>query len=192
MNQRPAEGLDGWTWCEPRFSVRGAYRRFWAQAGSEDPLFLRIWRRIWRSRIPLKIRVFLWLLLRRRLMMRSLRQRMVPNSSAECAMCGAMLEDCNHLFIRCLVTQAAWTLTRFVRPRSSSLEAFWRSMAEGPYRRRVEWQLIFATLWVIWTHRNEVVFRGCTPSADAVVHEAGGLVTSWNQVGLGLLVFVTL
>ena len=39
-NQRPSEGLDGWTWCEPRFSVRGAYLRLRAQAGSEDPLFL--------------------------------------------------------------------------------------------------------------------------------------------------------
>ena len=63
VNQRPAEGLDGWTWCEPRFSVRGAYHRLRAQAAWEDPLFLRSWRRIWRSRIPLKIRVFLWLLL---------------------------------------------------------------------------------------------------------------------------------
>ena len=86
-NQQPFEGLDGWTWCEPGFSVRGAYRRLRAQAGSEDPLFLGLWRRIWRSHIPLKIRVFLWLLFRRRLMTRSLRQRLVPNSSAECTMC---------------------------------------------------------------------------------------------------------
>ena len=192
VNQRPAEGLDGWTWCEPRFSVRGAYRRLRAQAASEDPLFLRSWRRIWRSRIPLKIRVFLWLLLRRRLMTRSLRQHMVPNASAECAMCGAILEDCDHIFIRCPVAQAVWTLTRFVRPRPPSLEVFWRSMADGPYRRRTEWQLLYATLWVIWTHRNEVIFRGRTPSADAVVHEAGGLVNSWNRVGLSLSVLVTL
>ena len=45
---------------------------------------------------------------------------------------------------------------------------------------------------VLWTHRNEVVFRGRTPSADAVVHEVGGLVNSWNRVGLSLPVFVTL
>ena len=191
-HQRPAEGLDGWTWCEPRFSVRGAYRRFREQAASEDPLFLRIWRRIWRSRTPLKIRVFLWLLLRRRLMTRSFRQRMVPNASAECAMCGAIPEDCDHIFIRCPVAQAVWMLTRFVRPRPPSLEVLWRSMADGPYRRRTEWQILYATLWVLWTRRNEVVFRGRTPSADAVVHEAGGLVNSWNRVGLNLPVFVTL
>ena len=131
-NQRPSEGQDGWTSCEPRFSVRGAYRRLRAQAGLEDPLFLGLWRWIWRSRIPLRIRVFLWLLLRRRLMTRSLRQQMVPNSSAECAMCGAILEDCDHLFIRCPVAQAVWTLTRFVQPKLSLLEDFWRSIC-GPF-----------------------------------------------------------
>ena len=58
-DQRPTEGQDGWTGCETSFSVQAAYRRLRAQAGSEDPLFLRLWRRIWRRRIPLKIRVFL-------------------------------------------------------------------------------------------------------------------------------------
>ena len=191
-DQRLTEGHDGWTWCDPRFSVRAAYRRLRAQAGSEDPLFLGLWRRIWRSRIPLKIRVFLWLLLRRRLITRSLRQRLVPHSSAEYAMCRAILEDCDHLFARCPFAQAVWTMTRVVRPRLSSMEDFWRSMADGPYRRGAEWHLIFATLWVIWNHRNEVIFKGRTPSADAVVHEAGGLVYSWNRVGLGLSAFVLL
>ena len=149
VNQRPAEGLDGWTWCEPRFSVRGAYRRLRAQAASEDPLFLRIWRRIWRSSILLKIREFLWLLLRRRLMTRSLRQRMVPNASAECAMCGAIPKDWDRIFIRCPVAQVVSTLTKFVCPRPPSLEVLWRPMADGPYRRRTEWQLLYATLWVL-------------------------------------------
>ena len=134
-DQRPTKGQDGWTWCETSFSVRAAYRRLRAQAGSEDPLFLRLRRRFWRSRIPVKIRVFLWLLLRRRLMTRSLRQRWVPHSSAECALCGAILEDCDHLFVRCLLAQAVWMMSRGVRSQLSSMEDFWRSMANGPYRR---------------------------------------------------------
>ena len=135
VDQRPTEVQDGWTWFEPSFSFRAAYRRLRAQAGSEDPLFLGLWRRIWRSRIPSKIRVFLWLLLQRRLMTRSLRQHLVSHSSAECAMCGAILKDCDHLFARCPFAQAVWTMTRVVRPRLSSMEDFWRSMADSPYRR---------------------------------------------------------
>ena len=77
-------------------------------------------------------------------------------------------------------------MTRGVRAQLSSMEVFWRSMADGPYRRGAEWHLIFATLWTIWNHQNEVVFRGRIPSADAVVHEARGLVSLWNRVGLGI------
>ena len=40
VDRQPSEGQDGWTGCEPRFSVRAAYRRLRAQAGSEDLLFL--------------------------------------------------------------------------------------------------------------------------------------------------------
>ena len=77
-------------------------------------------------------------------------------------------------------------MTKSVRSQFSSMKDFWRSLADGPYRRGAEWHLIFATLWTIWNHRNEVVFRGQTPSADAVVHEARGLVYLWNRVGLGI------
>ena len=150
------------------------------RAGSEDQLFLRLWRRVWRSCIALKIRVFLWLLLRRRLMTRALRQGWIPTSLAECAMCRASLEDCDHIFVTCPIARAVWASTKVCRPPLSSLEAFWRSVADGPYRREAEWQLIFATLWMLWIHRNEVIFRGRNASADAVLHDVGGLLFTWN------------
>ena len=189
---RPTEGQDGWVWCETSFSVRAAYRRLRTPVGLEDPLFLRLWRRMWRSRIPLKIRVFLWLLLRWGLMTRSLRQRWDPHSSAECVLCTSGLEDCDHLFVRCPLAQAVWTMTRGGRAQASSMEVLWRSMADGPYHRGAEWHLIFATLWTIWNHRNEVVFRGRTPSAEAVIHEARGLVFLWNRGDLGIVTYVPL
>ena len=189
---RPTEGQDGWAWCETSFSVRAAYRRLRTPVGSEDPLFLRLWRRMWRSRIPLKVRVFLWLLLRWRLMTRSLRQRWDPHSSADCVLCRSGVEDCDHLFVRCRLAQAVWTMTRGGQAQASSLEVLWRAMADGPYRRGAEWHLIFATLWTIWNHRNEVVFRGRTPSAEAVIHEARGLVSLWNRGDLGIVTYVPL
>ena len=125
VDLRPTEGQDGWARCETSFSVRAAYHRLMTPVGSEDPLFLRLWRRMWRSRIPLKIRVFLWLLLRRRLMTRSLHQRWDPHSSAECVLCRSGLEDCDHLFVRCPLAQAVWTMTRGGRAQASSMVALW-------------------------------------------------------------------
>ena len=55
---------------------------FGTRWGLEDPAFLRLWRRVWKSRLPMKIRVFAWLLLCRRLQTRSLRQRKIRVSSS--------------------------------------------------------------------------------------------------------------
>ena len=75
---------------------------------------------------------------------------------------------------------------------TSSLGAFWRSIGNRPYRRKTEWQGIFAILWSIWSHRNEVIFRGRSPSVDAIQHDVRGLTILWNQGGLGPSTFVPL
>ena len=118
--------------------------------------------------------------------------RMVPNSPAECAMCEQYWKTATISSLGALLLKQSGR-----RPELLDLGyPCWRISGDpwrlGPTGGGPEWQLIFTTLWVIWNHRNEVVFRGRTPSADAVVHEAGGLVLSWNRVGLGLSAFVPL
>ena len=63
-NQRPSAGPDEWSWSGQSFNVRAVYRRLREQVAPEDPLFLRLWRWVWKSRTPVKIRIFVWLLLR--------------------------------------------------------------------------------------------------------------------------------
>ena len=140
----------------------------------------------------MKICVFVWLLLRKHLMTRSYRQRMAPASETECALCTGAVEDCEHLFVTCPFASSVWQLARVAQIDTSSLEAFWRSIGNGAYRRKTEWQGIFAILWSIWSHRNEVIFRGCSPSVDAIQHDARGLTILWNRGGLGPSTFVPL
>ena len=147
---------------------------------------------MWKIRIPLKIRICVWLLLRQRLMTRFFRQRMAPDSSGDCALCRATLEDCEHLFVLCRISQAIRWSVGVARSMLISLEDLWRSIGNGPYRRVAEWQLIFTTLWSIWIYRNDVIFRGRTPSVDAILHNARGLAISWHQGGSGPLTFVPL
>ena len=56
----------------------------------------------------------------------------------------------------------------------------------GPCRRASEWKSIFAKLWSIWLHWNDVVFRGRPSSADAIQHDSRGLTLFWHQGGLDL------
>ena len=147
---------------------------------------------MWKRRLLLKIKIFAWLLLRRRLMTRSLRQRMVLESFVDCPLCARSVEDCPHLFFTCPFAQEVWLAADVGRIVTTSEEAFWRSLSGGAFRRETEWLTIFATLWSIWTHRNEVIFRGCTPSVDAILHNSRGLASFWLRGGLGPSIFVPL
>ena len=92
---------DAWVWSGPSFTTRAAYRLLRDLEDSEDPFILQRCRLVWKRRLPLKIKVFAWLLLRQRLMTRSLLQRMVPDASSECLLCTWVVEDCQHLFFVC-------------------------------------------------------------------------------------------
>ena len=140
---------------------------------------------MWKRHLPLKIKVLAWLLLRRRLMTRSQLQRLVPDAPVECPLCARAVEDYQHLFFVCPLAQTVWQETGAGRLVATSEEAFWRSLGGGTFRCEVEWQTIFATLWSLWIHRNEVIFRGHTPSADAILHSPRGFASFWQRGGLG-------
>ena len=61
-------------------------------------------------------------------------------------------------------------MTRVARLVVSSDEEFWSSLIDGSFKRETDWRR--ASL--ILLHRNEIIFRGVTPSSDAILHTAGG------------------
>ena len=99
---------DAWVWCQPRFSAKAVYCLLCGQLPPEDIHTTQRCRLIWKRRIPLKIRIFGWLLLRRRLMTRAVRQRMLPNAPVSCPLCSWGPEDCSHLFFQCSLVQETW------------------------------------------------------------------------------------
>ena len=186
MDTRPLEATrDAWVWRQPRFPVKAAYRLLCGQLPPENIYITQRCRLIWRQHIPLKIRIFGWLLLRRRLMTRAMRQRMFSDSPVSCPLCGEGTEDCSHLFFRCSLAQETWWAAAVARLSVTSEEAFWSSLSGGFFRREADWRRIFAILWAIWIHKNEVVFRGISPSGDAILHTAEGFYFSWHRGGVG-------
>ena len=102
MDLRPLEATrDAWVWRQSRFTVKAVYRLLCGQLPPENVYVTQRCRLIWKRHIPLKIRIFGWLLLRRRLMTRVARQRMFPDSPVSCPLCGRGPEVCSHLFFQC-------------------------------------------------------------------------------------------
>ena len=125
----PSEAApDAWVWTGPHFSARAAYRLLRDQEDSDDPLLLLRCCLVRKRHLPLKIKVFAWLLLQQRWMTRSLRQRMVPNSPVECPMCTWAVEDCSQLFFACPLAETVWQVAGVNRLVVTSEEAFWQSL----------------------------------------------------------------
>lgn len=108
---------------------------------------------------------------------------MLPDTPENCALCVGAAEDCSHLFFECPVARATWRGMGVRGFDVSTDAALWQSVCSGPFRRETEWQRLFATLWAIWLHRNEVIFRGRPPSVDAILHDARGLAVLWHRGG---------
>ena len=101
------EGRDAWIWRRAIFLVKAVYESLRGQLTVEDAQTLRRCRLIWKRRLPLKIRLFAWLLLRKRLMTRAFRHRMYTDSPVSCPLCNQGVEDCDHLFFQCPLAQQA-------------------------------------------------------------------------------------
>ena len=173
------EGRDAWIWRRALFSAKAVYESLRGQSMSEDAQTHWRCRLIWKQRRPLKIRLFAWLLLQRRLMTRAFCLRIYPDSPVSCPLCNRGVEDCDHLFFQCSLAQEAWQSVTVTRLDVISAETFWTSLSGNFFRREADWRCIFAVLWAIWTHKNEVIFRGATPSGVAIIYASRGFFNSW-------------
>ena len=138
-SQLPEREPDAWVWGGGCFSVRAVYRHFQElESTSDSPTLLKCCRLFWKCQIPLKIKLFGWLLLCQRLMTQSLRQRFYPNALVECPSCTGVVEDCSHLFFDCQFAHVAWRATPTCGLVTSSADSFWRAISWGPCRRASE------------------------------------------------------
>ena len=170
MDFRPLEATrDAWVWRQSRFTVKAVYRLLCGQLPPENVYVTQRCRLIWKRHIPLKIRIFGWLLLQRRLTTRVARQRMFPDSPISCPLCGGGPEDCSHLFFQCPLAQEAWRGAAVARLSVTSEETFWSSLLGGSFRREADWRRIFATLWAIGFTGTRS-FSGASPRPEMPLH----------------------
>ncbi|XP_071681481.1 uncharacterized protein [Lolium perenne] len=118
---------------------------------------------VWRTRVPPKIKIFMWQLIRGKLpSCEQVAKRMGP-SKGHRALCGE-IKDCNHIFFTCHMARFMWSGVREL------LHCDWNPIGDeefialaqglaGPLRRLV-W-FTFATLsWSLWNIRNKLTIEG--------------------------------
>ncbi|KAF7838963.1 Ribonuclease H protein [Senna tora] len=144
------------------FSVKSAYNLLvW-----KGPVCkASIWKRIWHWPGPQRIRTFLWLLAKGRLLTNVQRVARKMVSSGVCSRCVGEKETCLHALRDCALIKNVWK--RIVHP--SKWRLFFSLNLENWVERNLSeewgksdsynWKVIFGVAcWWLWKVRNEVVF----------------------------------
>ncbi|KAK0598706.1 hypothetical protein LWI29_037228 [Acer saccharum] len=124
---------------------------------------------VWQGICPPKIEIFMWQLLKGRIMVRDVMYQFgfQPGLNLSCPLCNRATETIDHLFIHCSWT---WKLL------SSCLN--WWEVSQCPNNSLVNWfqsgfslcpssncgrawrSCFFSVLWSTWEARNQLVFKG--------------------------------
>ncbi|KAK9009988.1 hypothetical protein V6N11_036508 [Hibiscus sabdariffa] len=165
-----------WRWS-PQFSISEAYSKILEEewdAHSND------WHVIWSLLVSQRIRVFIWLALRQKLMTNMERHRQGLTENPSCTHCDSV-ESIDHILRGCLYARNVWslifganqiTITFFTDDMKSWLLTNLRSNASLPYSM-VPWNTLFATIcWHIWKARNEIVFTSTCQTSASLIHHS--------------------
>ncbi|CAL5362434.1 unnamed protein product [Camellia sinensis] len=129
------------------------------------------WKWLWKIRAPQKLKCFIWLILKGRLLTNHMRLVRNMSTSAICPRCGLTDESLHHLLRECSASKTIWTEIKNItwwedgcgRPLLEWITFNLKNTSEFIFGTK--WQTVFiSALWQIWTDRNKTVFENLTPS----------------------------
>ncbi|KAL4277908.1 hypothetical protein GQ457_03G021160 [Hibiscus cannabinus] len=173
---------DYWTGSvQWEFTVKSAYELRCGATVCDDG---KLWQTIHNYKGLQRIKIFLWLACLGRVLTNSERVRRHLAENANCIVCGALVEDVNHVVRWCPQAIGAWSsviklsfLSRFL---SMDFKE-WVHMNLSDAARMVSnpdnWDLLFGAIcWNLWLGRNAVVFDNPLEDRGTVLERSRRLV----------------
>lgn len=142
-----------WRWtANGEYTARSAYRML--HSGSTPLAGHNL---IWRTWAPLKVKIFLWLALRRRHWTRDRRRRHGLDAQDNCYLCDQDPESINHIVANCSFSREVWFLVLRalglqLPPAAATSLRWWRavqSLADGERRKGLN-SLFALVSWQLW------------------------------------------
>ena len=121
---------------------------------------------LWKAPLPLKIKIFVWQLLRDRLPSGTAVMKRHGPGNGLCPLCHVP-ETGTHILFSCIAAQALWCFVReALGPEweATDLAGFVQVRATQVGRkRRLFWLIFAAMMWTLWTTRNKMVIERVFP-----------------------------
>jgi hypothetical protein len=162
------------------FSVKSMYADFL----NGHTVFLKKY--IWRIKVPLKIKIFMWFLYKKVLLTKDNLAKRRWNGCTDCVFCGSK-ETIDHLFISCSFSRLVWRVVHFtfnIPPPANITNLFgnWLN-GIGKKTKALIRVGVCALVWAIWNCRNDVVFnRVSKPNFLQVIHRAASSIHMWSYL----------
>ena len=165
-----------------RFSSKSLYRLM-VNPGEVD---VRM-RDIWEIKLPLKIKVFLWMLWHDRVQIGEQRKKRKSKHSELCKYCGR-LETRDHLFFNFSITQIIWVWVRVSlrwnrRPTSMTNFQYMLNAGEIERSKSINFFVLASVAWTMWKSKNDWVFNNkLIKTPKAFPHKVLPLLKQWKKI----------
>ncbi|KAK8556925.1 hypothetical protein V6N12_003314 [Hibiscus sabdariffa] len=159
------------------FDIKSAYTSLMGNLWDTES---QIWKMIWSLRVPQRLRIFLWLTLKGRLMTNAERFRRSLCSHTICPCCQSTDESVLHVLRDCSHALEVWN--RLIPPGGNA--SFYSGgiidwLHSNVTRNELHlicglpWQVLFVSIiWQLWKARNDLVFNGTPPDAGNILHRS--------------------
>ncbi|XP_071705300.1 uncharacterized protein [Rutidosis leptorrhynchoides] len=167
------------------YSIADAVKILVQSSKIEAPMWPKV---IWGNIVPSKIMVFHWLAIKNSIPVKDVlaKRKILPsNVSTLCVWCMVEVETIEHLLLHCKWSSCIWAdlfrwwNIRWIMPRSIIEFSFDWYYGMGIKASKF-WKMIGpATIWAIWTARNDVIFNGKLACRSNVVRNTKLKVFLW-------------
>jgi len=143
-------------------------------------------RRVWKSRIPMKLKVFLWQISHDKLQTGVALKKRKWKGSPHCSTCGA-LESAEHIFFECNIARFIWVSFKEAlgwnrAPRGwQDFHDIWLPFGCNDYNTKLF--LLAVVLWTLWVSRNKRAIEGKFPRRPVeLMFQCMGFLQRWKPL----------
>ena len=154
----------GWRYSKSgNFTVKSGY--WFLNGENQNPISKNsFWKLLWKADIFPKWKHFLWKIFNNTLPTAdNLIKRTIKGINPICCLCKSKAEFIAHLFRDCEVTKRIWSGSMGIAAENGNhlniLNLFKKRRKDDSLAMEIEF---ISTLWGIWVHRNEIIFRECS------------------------------
>jgi hypothetical protein len=138
---------------------------------------------IWKIKVPLKIKVFMWFLHCKVIWTKDNLVKRNWNGNESCCFCDNK-ESIQHLFFECPLAKIIWCIIHmtFGLEQPKNVSNLFENWLKGiPKKDRIQIRVVVcAVIWAIWNNRNDYIFNKQKHSFMQVIPMA----THWIRCGL--------